>query len=88
MLVAKPIDLFYDWLSLFVKLASEAQEVNWSTCIQQLDNQKQLEGALPLTILLVYLTVVNHAMPMTSLNPLHVCGRWSKYLLKLLGTFM
>ena len=24
--MAKPIDLFYDWLSLFVKLASEAQE--------------------------------------------------------------
>ena len=45
MLVAKPIDLFYDWLSFFVKLASEDQEVNWTTCIKQLDNQKQLEDA-------------------------------------------
>ena len=38
----EPIDLLYDWLSLFVKLASGAQEVNWS--IQQMDNQKQLES--------------------------------------------
>ena len=26
--MAKPIDLFYDWLNWFVKLASEAEEVN------------------------------------------------------------
>jgi len=49
-------------------LASEAQEVNLS--IQQLDNQKQLESALPLTIMLVYQTVVDYAMPVASLNPL------------------
>jgi len=73
--VAKPIDLFYDWLSLFVKLASEAQEVNLS--IQQLDNQKQLESALPLTIMLVYQTVDDHAMPVASLIPsgIILCSR-------------
>jgi len=59
LLVAKPIDLFYNWLSLFVKLVSEAQEVIWF--IQQLDNQKQLESAPPLTLMLVYQTVVDHA---------------------------
>jgi len=69
--MAKPIDLFYDWLNWFVKLASEAEEVNWST--QQLDNQKQSESALPLTIsiMLVYQTVVDHAMLVASLNPLY-----------------
>jgi len=45
-------------------------EVNWS--IQQLDNQKQLESALPLTIKLVYQTMVDHAiMPVASL--IHFC---------------
>jgi len=34
--IRQPIDLFYDWLGLFVKLGSEDQEVNWS--IQQLES--------------------------------------------------
>jgi len=50
-----------------------------------LDNQKQLESALPLTIMLVYKTVVDHAMPVASLNPGWVWRKQPSLSLELRG---